>query len=39
MSVSLICCVIQRISETNSKTANMGLFIEAKVCNSSCLLL
>ena len=32
-------CVSQPISETTSKTANMGLLIEAKVYNSSCLLL
>ena len=38
MSVSLMRCVSQRISET-SKTANMGLFIEVKVYNSSLLLL
>ena len=30
MSVSLMRCVSQRISESTSKTANMGLFIEAK---------
>ena len=39
MSVSLMRCVSQRISELTSKTANMGFFIEAKVYNSSCLLL
>ena len=31
MSVSLMRCVSPCISETTSKTANMGLFIEAKV--------
>ena len=36
MSVSLMRCVSQRISETTSKTANIGLFIEAKVYNSMC---
>ena len=39
MSVSLMRCVSQRISESSSKTANMGLFIEAKVYYFSCLLL
>ena len=39
MRVSLMGCVSQRINETTSKTANMGLFIEAKVYISSCLLL
>ena len=39
MSVSLMRCVSQPISETTSKTVNMSFFIEAKVYNPLCLLL